>query len=163
MATIATKFGVGQVVAAGFLAGLIFAVFEMIAAAVLNGPQAAFMPLRMIGAMALGAEALDPGYSILVAGSAGMIVHFMLSIVFALLFALVVSPTATPGTLALIGIGFGTLLWLVNFYVIAPMMGWTWFPERTNAIVQFLAHAFFFGCVVGWTLARSRTVIVHAP
>jgi hypothetical protein len=43
--------------------------------------------------------------------------------------------------------GFG--LWLVNFYVIAPIGGWTWFPEGTNAVVQFVAHTFFYGTVLG--------------
>jgi peptidoglycan-associated lipoprotein len=29
-------------------------------------------------------------------------------------------------------------------------------PERTDPLVQFLAHAFFYGCPVGWALARLR-------
>ena len=125
-----------------------FAAFEMMATAVLMGPQAVFMPLRMIGAMVLGAEALDPGYSLITAAVAGVIVHMVLSIAFALMLAAVTPAAITPGTLALIGIAFGIGLWLVNFYVIAPFAGWTWFPERTNPIVQFLAHAFLFGLPV---------------
>ena len=35
-----------------------------------------------------------------------------------------------------------------HFYVIAPLFGWTWFPNDTNPIVQFVAHAFFFGTVL---------------
>ncbi|MGH2382721.1 MAG: hypothetical protein ACRDG7_16090 [Candidatus Limnocylindria bacterium] len=33
--------------------------------------------------------------------------------------------------------------------VIAPIGGWTWFPEGTNALVQFIAHTFFYGTVLG--------------
>ena len=139
-----------------------FAAFEMMAAAVLMGPQTVFMPLRMIGAIVLGAQALDPGYSLITAAVAGVIVHMVLSIAFALMLAAVTPAAITPGTLALIGIAFGIGLWLVNFYVIAPFAGWTWFPERTNPIVQFLAHAFFFGWPVGWYLGRSRPVTIPA-
>jgi uncharacterized membrane protein YagU involved in acid resistance len=158
------RFGLGHVVTAGILAGLLFAIFEMVAAAVLMGPAAFFMPLRMIGAIVLGEAALDPAYSLVVAGTTGIIVHMVLSLVFVLIFAAVISPDAAPRILAFAGIVFGTLLWLVNFYLIAPLMGWMWLPEQTNPVVQFIAHAFFFGCSVGWYLARSRmTIVREAP
>ena len=64
--------------------------------------------------------------------------------------------STTGGNLAIVGIAFGTVLWLVNFYLIAPVAGWTWFPERTDPVVQFLAHAFFFGCTAGWMLGHRR-------
>ena len=66
---------------------------------------------------------------------------------------------STPTSLAIAGALFGIALWLVNFYVIAPVVGWQWFPEQTNPIVQFLAHTFFFGAPAGWMLARSRLLI----
>jgi len=160
MTTLAVRFGMGPAIVAGIIGGLAFAAFEMMATAVLMGPQTVFMPLRMIGAIVLGAQALDPGYSLITAAVAGVIVHMVLSIAFALMLAAVVPAAVTPGTLALIGIAFGMGLWLMNFYVIAPFAGWTWFPERTNPIVQFLAHAFFFGWPVGWYLGRSRPVTV---
>jgi len=43
----------------------------------------------------------------------------------------------------------GLGLWLVNFYVIAPIGGWTWFPEDTIPLRQFIAHTFFYGAVLG--------------
>lgn len=168
MARVAIRFGLGTMVATGIVAGIIFAVFEMFAAAVLMGPEAAAMPLRMIGAMALGPEALDPGYSLAVAAMAGVAIHMILSIAFAGMFAVMASFIAvttagefltTARSLALAGIVFGIALWLVNFYIVAPLAGWTWFPDRTDPVVQFLAHAFFFGCAVGWMLGRSRPVI----
>lgn len=160
----ASVFGLNAIVVTGVLAGIAFAAFEMIAAALMMGPEAAVMPLRMIGAMALGAEALDPAYSLAWAATTGVAIHMALSIVFAGIFAVIASPLTVsggllsrPNTLALAGIVFGVTLWLVNFYVFAPIGGWTWFPESTNPVVQFLAHAFFFGCPVGWMLGRSRT------
>ena len=163
MVTTVIKFGFGHVVAAGIIGGILFAAFEMFAAAVLMGSQAFFMPLRMIGAMVLGAGALESGYSLAVAGVMGLIIHMVLSVAFAVIFAWIASPAATDTMLALSGILFGAVLWPLNFYVVAPLAGWTWFPEQTNAPVQFVAHAFFFGCPVGWYLGRSRTLIVHPP
>jgi hypothetical protein len=160
MARVGVRFGPGTIVAAGVVAGLLFAAFEVIAAALMMGPAAAFMPLRMIGAMVLGSAALDPGYSLAVAATAGVVVHMILSVAFTAVFAFIASPIATTGRLALAGMAFGTGLWLVNFYVIAPLAGWTWFPEQTNAVVQFAAHAFFFGGPIGWMLGRSAVVPV---
>ena len=77
------------------------------------------------------------------------VIHVVLSILFTAIFTVVASAVATmtmgellstAGSLALAGILFGISLWLVNFYLIAPVAGWTWSPERTDPLVQFLAH-----------------------
>jgi uncharacterized membrane protein YagU involved in acid resistance len=156
---VAVRFVSGSAVVAGIAGGVIFAAFEMLAAATLMGTQAVFMPLRMIGAMVLGAQALDPTYSLVVAGVVGLAVHLILSIAFATVFALIASPLSTAGSLALGGIAFGIALWIVNFYVLAPLAGWSWFPDRSNPVVQFVAHALFFGCPVGWYLGRHQRVV----
>jgi uncharacterized membrane protein YagU involved in acid resistance len=160
MARTAVDFRYSDIVLAGIVSGTVFAGFEMIAAAVLTGPQDFYMPLRMIGATVLGPAALDPGYSLAVAGLVGVIVHAGFSVACALIFAVFASPGASTAALTAGGIAFGIVLWLVIFYVVAPLAGWTWFPDRTNPAVQFVAHAFFFGCPVGWYLGRSRASIV---
>jgi uncharacterized membrane protein YagU involved in acid resistance len=162
MATYALRFGVWPAVVSGVIAGLVFALFEMTVAAMMMGLQAIFMPLRMIGAMVLGAEALDPGYSLVTAATAGVVVHMVLSVVFALMFAFIAPSSASTTVLIVSGIAFGLGLWLVNFYLIAPMMGWNWFPEQTDPIVQFLAHGFFFGAPIGWYLGSTRAVRISA-
>ena len=142
----------------GIVAGLVFAMFEMVMAALMNGANAFFMPLRMIGAMVLGSEALDPGYSLVTAGLTGAGVHMVMSAVFGMVFGLMVSMVPaiarSTGALVVTASVFGLLLWLVDFYVIAPAAGWDWFPNGTNEIVQFLAHTFFFGTVLGLYLDR---------
>jgi hypothetical protein len=45
----------------GIIAGIVFALFEMIAAALMMGADAFVMPLRMIGAIALGPTKDDDG------------------------------------------------------------------------------------------------------
>lgn len=67
----------------------------------------------------------------------------------------IVSSTAVA---ALAGAALGTIVWVVNFYVVAPIFGWTWFPEMTDPLVQLVAHAGFFGVplgvYLGWALRR---------
>jgi hypothetical protein len=137
----------------GIIAGIVFAAFEMIAAAILDGPDMFFMPLRMIGGIALGEQALDPAYSLVTAGVAGLVVHLVLSAVYGIGVAGVARYVPALASSAAILIAWasiaGLALWLVNFYVIAPITGWNWFPDGTNAVVQFIAHTFFYGTVLG--------------
>ena len=166
MTRVALRFDVGTIVVTGIVVALVFAAFEMVVAALQMGVEAATMPLRMIGAMVLGAAALEPAYPLLTAALAGVAVHVVLSIVFTAIFAAIAPSllsvfglSATSGNLAVAGVAFGVLLWLVNFYVIAPAAGWTWFPERTDPIVQAVAHAVFFGGLAGWMLGRRHSVL----
>jgi hypothetical protein len=145
----------------GVIAGLAFPMFEM-AMAALQG-DSPLAPLRMIGGIALGEQALDPGFSILVAGGAGIGVHMMLSIVYGVVFGVATAVVpwiiSSAAVAALAGAVLGTLLWVVNFYFVAPIFGWTWFPEMTDPLVQFVAHAGFFGVPLGlyvaWALRRT--------
>ena len=166
MARVAVRFDFGTIVVTGIVVALVFAAFEMVVAALQMGVDAATMPLRMIGAIVLGPDALDPSYPLMNAAAAGVVVHVVLSIVFTAIFAAMAPSvlgifglSATSGNLAVAGVAFGVVLWLVNFYVIAPAAGWTWFPERTDPIVQSIAHAFFFGGLAGWMLGRRHPVL----
>ena len=154
-----TGWWVKQGAIGGAIAGIVFAMFEMLATALMNGAAAFFMPLRMIGAIVLGQGALQPSYPLLTAGLAGMVVHMMLSVVFGIVFALLVAsvPALASSTMALLAAAsaYGLLLWLVNFYLIAPAAGWVWFTE-SNPVVQFLAHTVMFGTALGFYLDRVR-------
>jgi hypothetical protein len=147
-------------VVGGIIAGLVFALFEMMAAAALMGPAAFWMPLRMIGAMLLGPQALEPAYPLVNAAAAGVGVHMLLSVAFGAVFALLVAQLRTLADtdqwLVVAATIFGLVLWLVNFYVIAPLFGWHWFPQDTNPVVQFVAHTFFFGMALGIYVAWAR-------
>ncbi len=142
----------------GVLAGIVFAMFEMIMAAVLNGSEAFLMPLRMIGAIGVGASALDPATSILTAGGAGLVIHMVLSMMYGLMVAGVIAlvPSLSRSTASVIAVSSiaGFALWIMNFFVLAPIFGWNWFPDTQNVAVQFIAHTFTFGTVLGLTLDR---------
>ncbi len=144
----------------GLLAGLLFALFEMVMATVQMGGEAFFMPLRMIGGIALGSQALEPSStSLLEAGGVGIAIHMMLSVIFGASVAVVAGRVAPirSSTVALIAWTSlaGLALWLVNFYVIAPIGGWRWFPDGTDPVIQFIAHTFVFGSLLGLYLDRT--------
>ncbi len=144
----------------GLLAGILFALFEMVMATVQMGGEAFFMPLRMIGGIALGSQALEPSStSLLEAGGAGIIVHMVLSVIFGASVAAVaglVAPIRSSAVALVVWTSLaGLALWLVNFYVIAPIGGWRWFPEATDPLIQFIAHTFVFGSLLGLYLDRT--------
>lgn len=156
---ISIGWGIKQGAIGGLIAGIVLAMFDMIVTAIMMGLPAFFMPLRMIGAIALGSEALDPSYSLITAGIAGLIVHVILAILYGGVFGALVAGarhTALNTTTGLL-VGaslFGLLLWLVNFYVIAPAL-FPWFTE-TSPVMQFLAHTFVFGTGLGIYLNRME-------
>jgi len=110
---------------------------EMIIAALMG--MDAFMPPRMIAGIALGKSAMEPGTPLMTAALTGMLLHFVLSIVYGLIFAwLVANIRALQSTAAVIAAGtfYGLLLWLINFYISAPPAGWVWFrpwPTRSSS------------------------------
>jgi hypothetical protein len=152
--------GVGA--AAGIIAGLVFAAFEMIAAAMMMGWDAFFMPLRMIGAILIGPAALDPSYPLLTACLAGVGVHLVLAVLYGMIFAVITGGLRSAATDILLGTAYGSALWLINFYVIAPA-AFPWFLEA-NPLIQFIGHSVFFGSALGlyvWD-ARQRATTTEA-
>lgn len=137
----------------GIGAGVVFAMFEMIMAAILNGSSAFFVPLRMIAGIALGPQALQPGYSLVTVVVVGLGIHMMMSAAFGLVFAGILRSVpalaSSPGMVLVSTSLLGIALWLVNFYGIANVAGWLWFPNKANPLVQFVAHTFFFGGAFG--------------
>jgi hypothetical protein len=142
---------------AGVVAGIIFAMFEMVMAAIMG--DGFFMPLRMIGAIILGEDAMMASYSLVTAAAVGLVVHMMLSVIYGVLFGAIVGfvPALHEGSSRLIALAtlFGFALWLVNFYIIAPI-AFEWFG-MADSMIQFVAHTFFFGTALGLTLLAIGT------
>ncbi len=140
---------------AGIIAGAVFIVFEVVVAAAMQGNPAA--PIRMISAIVLGQGALpmQPTIGLATAVPVGLIVHFVNSAIYGVVFAVVAASVGflrdNRWALIVAASVFGLLLWLVNFYVIAPIL-FPWFL-MANPVVQFLAHTFFFGTALGLLLA----------
>jgi uncharacterized membrane protein YagU involved in acid resistance len=138
----------------GIVAGIIFAAFEMMASAAMMGLDAFFMPLRMIGAILVGPGALEPSYSIWTAGTAGLVVHMVLSMVYGVVFAMILGGLRSATWDVALGAAYGFALWIINFYLIAPQ-AFPWFLDA-NPVIQFIAHSFFFGAALGWFVWGSR-------
>ncbi len=140
----------------GIIAGIVFAMFEMIVAAIMG--DGFFAPLMMIGAIVLGQGALpmpEPTIGLTTIVPVGIAVHMVLSMIYGVVFGAVASSVGflRNNRWALIGAVtvFGFALWIVNFYVVAPIL-FPWFL-MANPVVQFLAHTFFFGTALGLVLA----------
>ena len=154
---VATNQWIKHGILGGILGGLAIAAFDMVSAAVLMGLQAFFGPLREISGIVLGPQALEPTYPLLTAALVGVLTHMTLSIIYGIAFAGVVAAVpqlrASSMILVIAASLFGLAIWLVNFYLIAPVVGWTWFA-MANPVVQFIAHTFFYGTVLGIYLDR---------
>ena len=142
----------------GAIAGMAFAMFEMLAAALLDGPDAFFMPLRMIGGIGLGMSAMNPSTSLVTAGAVGLVIHMALAMMYGVAVAGVIaaapSIARSPSSVLAVASASGFALWVVNFFLLARALGWAWFPDGQNVAVQVVAHTMMFGTVLGLLLNR---------
>jgi hypothetical protein len=147
---------------AGIIAGLVFLILEM-ALLPLVGASVWAAP-RMMAAIVMGPEVLPPPATFALGiFVVAMLVHFVLSIIYAAIAGVMVRGRSY-GLAALIGIGFGLLLYLVNFFVFTGIF--PWFAEARNW-VSVLAHMAFGGVAatsyiwlsaqVGATVGRAET------
>jgi uncharacterized membrane protein YagU involved in acid resistance len=130
---------------AGLIAGTVFMMLEMVMVWLFLG-QSPWGPPRMIAAMVLGRDVLPPpatfDFGILMTA---MMVHFALSILYAIILALLIARWNTA-TAVLAGAVFGLLLYLINFYGFTAVF--PWFAMARNWVSIF-SHILF-GAVIGW-------------
>ena len=140
---------------AGLAAGLSVAVYQYLLVLVLHDMP---VPARLVAAMLLGQDALQRWYSPLTIAVVGLGIHALLSLSFGIAFgALLIRRAewrASARRLIAAGAFYGAALWWVNFYLIAPLFDWLWFPLRTTPLLQgLIGHAVFFGAVLGGIMA----------
>ena len=99
---------------AGLVAGILFAVATMWFVTSIGMP--ARTPLLMISTIVLGDDAMANGDA---DSAIGLIVHLVLSAGFGIVFALIARRLPTNASLALAGLAYGGLLYLVNFQILA--------------------------------------------
>ncbi len=142
---------------AGIIAGVVFMMLEMLLVMWLKG-QSPWGPPRMIAAMVMGKGVLPPPAPfdmgvLLVA----MMVHFVVAIVLAFIFAWLASAIGAGMVWSIIGGAvFGVMVYFVNFYGATALF--PWFAMARGPITLF-THAMF-GLVLGcayWVIARSGT------
>ncbi|KVC80640.1 hypothetical protein [Burkholderia ubonensis] len=110
----------------GCVAGAVFLVIQVVAAAIIG--HDAWAPLRMIAAIYFGDDALAPSATVEVGILlAALGVHFALSIVFALILAVIIacfSLDSSVGMASVTGAVFGVLLYVVNYYGMTQLFPW---------------------------------------
>ena len=130
----------GAVIAASVIAGLVFAMMEMVLVAVVKG-QPWYGPLHMIAAIGMGRQDVlppPPAFDFGVAAIA-MLIHMVLSILLGLVLATVL--LAVRSSMAwLLGLIFGVALYYINFYGFTALF--PWFAEARGWI-SMVSHAAF--------------------
>ncbi|WP_340587906.1 DUF6789 family protein [Erythrobacter alti] len=141
---------------AGLVAGLVFVIVEMLLVPTVGGGSA-FGPPRMIAAIAMGPEVLPPPATFeLPIFIVGMLVHFALSAILGLIFALITARMKLSRALLIAaGAVFGLIVYFVNFYGFTAVF--PWFEMARNPISIF-AHLVF-GVVLGWWISRKSTIL----
>lgn len=128
-----------------------FLVLELLLVSTVGG-DSMWAPVRMIGAIALGEAVLPPPATFdLGVLLAALAVHFVLAIVYGIIFAALVSMLKLGDTATIIaGLVFGLALYAVNFYVFTAQFPWF---EMARNWMSIVAHAAF-GLVLGWAYNR---------
>jgi hypothetical protein len=135
---------------AGFGAGGVLMLLELGWAAFITGGDP-WQTSRMIAAMAMSAETLQPtGYSMSVLVVA-LLVHYALGVVFGVLLAAIMAPFRldSSGAMALTaGALFGLLLYVLNFYGMTGVYPWfvelRGWPTAIAHVVFGMAAAFIY-------------------
>ncbi|HEV2124138.1 MAG TPA: hypothetical protein VGW38_15350, partial [Chloroflexota bacterium] len=135
-------------VVGGLIAGVIFAMTEMIYAWITAGNF--WGPMKMIAGIPL--QTPPPQIDLVMGIIVGMMTHMVMSVMFGVIAAYIVAamPSLRHSAMATVIFTslFGLTLWLMNFYVIAPMLNAPWFASQANPLWQgFIAHTFFYGTV----------------
>ena len=136
---------------ASLIAGVVFLILELALVATVGG-ESIWGPPRMIGAILLGEGVLPPPATFdLPSFVAALAVHFALSLIYGLIFALVADRAGwSLGVASVVGLLFGLLLYAVNFYGMTAVF--PWFAMARNEISIF-AHAMF-GLVLGYSYRK---------
>ena len=138
----------------GIVAGIVFLIAEMIGSVLLGGELLA--PFMAFASIPLGQ--MPPTIEVGTALPVGFVTHFVLSILYGVIAVAIVRlvPALRSSAMILIVAAtvFGTLLWIINFFILPDVIGRPWFKELPM-IPQFIYHAFFYGTPLGIFLAAG--------
>lgn len=141
---------------AGIVGGLCYTVFVEVANLAANGMGAFFHPFRQIGAVVLGARALEAGYDVWTAAGVGTAVHLAIAAAFGVVVASVLArfDAASTSASVVLGLGAGLGLYALDVLVVFPA-AFPWFLGN-DRITQSIGHALI-GAVTGAWLVRPHS------
>lgn len=136
-------------IASGIFAGLVFGVGESLVAVAMGRSLLAPVPFTSLVLKPMS----DVAQHTLPVVVAGVFVHFVTSVVFALSFFVLTGRLWRAGakgvTMVLLGTGFGVVVWLVNLHLLTPLF----FPKSAGphrGWEGLLTHTFLFGTALGF-------------
>ncbi len=139
----------------GLIAGLVFLALELILVPLLQGGSP-WGPPRMIAAIGMGKEVLPPPATFdLGIVVVAMLIHFVLTIVYGLILALIIH-RMSRGMAIVAGAVFGLVLYAINFYGFTALF--PWFAMARGGLSIFV-HLVF-GVVAAWAykgMQKPRT------
>jgi len=133
----------------GIIAGAVFIGVTMWFAASNGNP--AVMPFALISTEILGPQAVPQGTASV---PLGILIHFVQSAVFGMIFALFVGKMLTNGTVALAATVYGLLLFLVNFVVLAQVVPQFMAFTNVNYPFELFSHMVY-GTLLGFAFYGS--------
>jgi hypothetical protein len=155
---------------AGIIAGAVFIILEMTMVPSFAGGSP-WGPPRMIAAIVAGKTVL-PTIGTQATFNLGifivaMLVHFILSAIFALILAGSVTGRSV-GVGALVGGAFGILLYLINFYVFTALFPWfamarTWITVFTHVVFGIVAAVTYLAMIGRGTRVPRETARTEMP
>ena len=156
-----TRRGAKEGIGFGQIACLIFAVMEVVGAAMMGQPP--LMPIRMFASTVLGQAALmqtAAGTAVVV----GLLAHFALSAIYGVIYGAIngtfsANTETSYGRQTGLGLLFGMALWMVNFQIIARLI-YPWFLDAPQ-FLQMAMHAMFFGLPLGLMYAAAERRAHH--
>jgi hypothetical protein len=122
---------------AGLVAGFVFLIVQMLGQAMIVGQSAWIFP-QYTGAIILGEEVLVEGFQ-LTAVVVGILLHFVFSVIFALILAAIIHEWELPVGM-IVGLLFGLALYTINYYTFTRFFPW-FFP--ISNWLDVVAHALF--------------------
>jgi hypothetical protein len=139
----------------GVVAGIIFAVVQVVAAAISGAPLA---PLRMSSSVLLGLDVAQ-GASLASTALIGLGVHLALSALFGLLYGLIDcvnlgDRARSWARQAPVGLFYGLAIWLLDFQVVSRISH-PWFLGA-HQFAQAAIHALFFGLPLALMYVRHE-------
>ena len=157
---------ISSIIRNGILAGIIAGIFFIIAEMAIAGlsQNGTFIgPLKMIAGIPLqqAPGTITNGEALMFGLSFHMIYSIALGIIAAFLATIPIC-RSSPACLIVLGMFFGTFIWLINFYVLAPAINAPWFGGA-NPLTQFLLHTFLFGMILGIYFASVHFKVPSVP
>jgi len=148
-----------ETVTSALAAGLIMGLSEVIAS-VVSG-ESALLPLRSAASIVLREDAFGANAPMI--ALVGAAVHFSIAVMFGFAYGVANSQIAWSlrvrgARQAVMGVAFGTLIWLLDFQFIARLF-YPWMLEHSQ-LVQWALHALAFGLPLGLLFAEREPPLV---